>query len=71
MRWLEMSKHHEAHEEHEEENIFFKIRCSLRYPIFVSFAPFVVNRPKSIFGHVDQHAIRVGHLKLSEAAFGE
>jgi hypothetical protein len=44
MRWLEMSKHHEAHEEHEEENIFFKIRCSLRYPIFVSFASFVVNK---------------------------
>jgi hypothetical protein len=24
MRWLEMSKHHEAHEEHEEENIFLR-----------------------------------------------
>jgi hypothetical protein len=33
--------HHEAHEEHEGK-YFFKIRCPLRYPIFVSFATFVV-----------------------------
>jgi len=28
-----------------EENIFFRIRYPLRYPIFVSFAPFVVRKP--------------------------
>ena len=27
--------HHEAHEEHEGRNHFFKIRLALRYPIFV------------------------------------
>jgi hypothetical protein len=28
-----------------EENIFFRIRCPLRYPVFVSFATFVVGKP--------------------------
>jgi hypothetical protein len=42
--WSEMSKYHEAHEEHEGKKYFFKIRCSFHYPIFVYFAPFVVNR---------------------------
>jgi hypothetical protein len=26
--WSEMSKYHEAHEEHEGKKYFFKIRCS-------------------------------------------
>jgi hypothetical protein len=34
--------HHEAHEEHEGKKIF-RIRHPFRYPVFVSFAIFVVN----------------------------
>jgi hypothetical protein len=26
---------------------------------------------ESVFGHVDQHAVGIGHLELSEAALGE
>jgi hypothetical protein len=36
--------HHEAHEDHEGRKHFFWIGCPLRYPVFVSFATFVVRK---------------------------
>ena len=50
------------HEEHEERKHFFQIRCPLRYPIFVSFATFVVRKSfvkRSLYDELDAIPARV------------